>query len=92
MEVRPSRGRVTDFIPTYWNISSVVLSGTEMEYRPSRSVMLPIVVPGTTTVAPGRLEPSSAEVITPVISICPNAIWKPPRKIQAIANAYFLIS
>src|SRR5687768_5908017 len=41
--------------------------GTEMEYLPSASVTAPMVVPFTNTLTPGRLEPSSVEVMVPVM-------------------------
>jgi hypothetical protein len=47
----------------------------EIEYLPSRLVVTPIVVPGTTTVTPGMGKPSSELVTVPVITfVCALAI------------------
>ena len=46
--------------------TSIAPAGAEIEYPPSESVFVPLVVPFTTTDAPGIEEPSSPEVTFPV--------------------------
>ncbi len=47
----------------------MLFSGTESENLPSMSVVVPVVVPFSTTEAPGNGDPSSPEVITPLITL-----------------------
>ncbi len=55
-----------------------------MMYFPSRSVMVPSVVPLTETETPGIVLPSSAEVTVPVISlVCAKTDCKPIVKIAS---------
>jgi hypothetical protein len=55
----------------------VPVPGAAMEYFPSASVMVPVVVPFTTTFTPGKADPSSVDVTLPVIVLfCANSPWK----------------
>src|SRR5690606_40036083 len=61
---------------TVWEIKPTKLNcreefaGTEMTNWPSISVVVPVVVPTTSTLTPGRVSPVSASVTTPFTCCC----------------------
>ena len=55
------------FIPTIVKTNTASLLGTKIEYFPSISVVVPVVVPLTITVTPISFSPFSEEDTTPVI-------------------------
>lgn len=63
---------VCEVIPTYEN-TSFEPCAVEIEYRPSRSVVVPWALPCTSTETPIRGSPSSSDTVPVVVTVCAQA-------------------
>jgi len=71
----------------------VAFAGTEIEYLPSASVVVPIAVPFATTVTEGRVpSPSTEEVTVPVITLACAISAEAPSTRKAKNKSNFFIS
>src|SRR5690606_30207451 len=74
MTERPATGISSDKYPTEEKSSTASSLGTSNEYLPFMSVMVPVVVPFTTTVTPGKALPFSSVILPETLIACKGSV------------------